>query len=395
MIKIRNGLIGILLFICLLGGWYIYNYFFDISLPKVTLQGVVQNQYYNEDINCTINSDKKGLLNIYLDNQLIADNFMISANKPFPFCIPTHTITNGNHILSIEVYDSGYHKNKASHTVDFYVDNTPLQSAFVHTQPIKILQGRTAHIQFQTNKPVKHASIEFLSQTYTCFPEAKNSLVYETFIPIDCEELPQEYPFTAVITDNVNNQVTLHNKLQIVSFPFKKQSINLSAEQIEKEREIGNDAKLLEEQLSFIASNSANEKLWKGAFCTPIDIDRISCDFGTVRTTNYKGRYSHKALDVLNTPKTTVWASHSGIVALKDRYALTGNTVAIDHGMGVMSLYCHLEDFADIQVGDHIKQGNPLGRLGKTGHATGYHLHWEMRVHNVAIDPMQWTKQTF
>lgn len=61
----------------------------------------------------------------------------------------------------------------------------------------------------------------------------------------------------------------------------------------------------------------------------------------------------------------------------------------------VFSLFYHLEDFSKVEVGQKVAKGNPIGTIGKTGYATGYHLHWEMRINNIAVDPMQWTKQIF
>ncbi len=99
----------------------------------------------------------------------------------------------------------------------------------------------------------------------------------------------------------------------------------------------------------------------------------------------------HKALDIVaSAPRAVVWASQSGIVVLKDRYVHSGNTIIIDHGWGILSMYFHLETYANIEAGQKIRKGNPIGTMGKTGYAGGYHLHWEMRVGNVAIDPMQW-----
>ena len=83
------------------------------------------------------------------------------------------------------------------------------------------------------------------------------------------------------------------------------------------------------------------------------------------------------------------------MIVLKDRFDSSGNTVIIDHGLGVVSLFCHLDDFSNIEVGQNIMQGSPLGTIGKTGYVTGYHLHWEMRVNNIPVDPMQWTKTIF
>ena len=91
-------------------------------------------------------------------------------------------------------------------------------------------------------------------------------------------------------------------------------------------------------------------------------------------------------------PRSVVWAPQDGIVVMKDRFAPSGNTVIVDHGLGILSLFYHLEDFADIEVGQKILQGNPLGTIGKTGFATGYHLHWEMRINNTPVDPLQWIK---
>lgn len=121
----------------------------------------------------------------------------------------------------------------------------------------------------------------------------------------------------------------------------------------------------------------------------------ISTEFGTERTTQDRGRYCHAAIDFLAPPKTVVWAAQDGVVALKDRFGHSGKTVVIDHGCGITTMYFHLDEFAPINVGDTIKKGKPVGTIGKTGYASGYHLHWEMRINNVPIDPMEWTKHDF
>ena len=62
--------------------------------------------------------------------------------------------------------------------------------------------------------------------------------------------------------------------------------------------------------------------------------------------------------------------------------------------MGILTLLFHLENYSNINVGDAVKRGNPVGTMGKTGYATGYHLHWEMRINNTPVDPLQWIKAT-
>jgi len=374
-----------------------YRYFFDRVAPSLSVMGLEKDIYCSGDMQCKINSNKAGDLSVWLDGQPLITHYRVSnANHEHPFTIPTKTIANGKHTLKIELVDSRFSKNATVQERTFFVDNTPLQAAFVKPESeYKVLQGRTLHVQFQVNKEIQNAKVHALAHEFECFPESKNSQIYECFIPINCEETPNEYLMSVEVADKVGNVLSLDNKFQIVMFPFKKHALSVTAEKMKEEKEHGLPSAEFEEKMASLAKQSAQEKLWKGPFVTPIDVDKITCDFGTIRTTHQKGRYMHKALDVTNLPKSVVWASQDGVVALKDRFESTGNTIVIDHGRGVLSMFCHLDNFADIKEGQKLAKGNPLGTIGKTGYATGYHLHWEMRVNNIAIDPMQWTKATF
>jgi len=377
--------------------WFLYTYFFDRQIPRLTVSGITSESYYRGDIACGITSTKGGAMSVWLDGQPLANGYEgIRRNREYPFTIPTQTLANGKHALKIDLTDNSYNKNKASYECAFYVDNVPLQAAFVQNEAdFRVLQGRTLHVQFQVNKEIEKASVQAISHTYHCYPEAKNSPIYEAFIPISCEENPSEYLFTVEITDRVGNTHNLENKFYVVMCPFKKQVLQVSAEKIAEEKEKGTLQQAFDNALEEVTKKSPQEKLWRGAFCMPIDQARISCEFGTIRTTQEKGRYMHKALDLASKPKDIVWAPQAGVVALKGRYAISGNTVVIDHGCGILSLFFHLDNFANIEVGQKVAQGNPIGTIGMTGYATGYHLHWEMRVDNLQVDPLQWTRQTF
>ncbi len=397
MITFRH--VSLLLMLGLVGwfGWQAHSYFFDTMSPTLVITGIEHEGYYCGDAPCFVASDKSGEISLWLDGQSLSSKFSITANKEeHPFLIPTKTLNNGKHVLKAELIDKTFHRNKTTLERDFFVDNVPLQAAFIKSGSVnKVFQGRTLHVQFQVNKEIKNAKIQALANVYDCFPESKNSLIYECFIPVACEEKPNEYLFSVDVADHVGNSLHLDNKFQVVLYPFKRQTIHVTQKKVEEEKALGKDGKELDKALREILRNSPREKLWHGAFCTPIDIERVTCEFGTIRTTQHKGRYAHKALDIINSPKSVVWASQDGVVVLKDRFAGSGNTIVIDHGCGVLSLFFHLDDFADIEVGQKLAKGNPIGKIGKTGYATGYHLHWEMRVNNIAVDPMQWTKTTF
>lgn len=398
-IQLRTFIIAGVLLICSIITLKSINYFINKESPKISLTGIQEGKSYCADIQCSINTNKTGIICLWLDDQqLIRTKEKIVHNRDYPFTIPTHTLTNGKHAFKAEVTDNTYHANKGLFTCSFNVDNLPLTAALVQAESdYKVLQGRTLHLQFQVNKEISNAWVSALSTKYPCFAEAKNSSIYECFIPIPCEQTPQEYIFSIEINDLVGNTLILDNKFQVVLFPFKKETLHVSPEKIKEEKEKGNDQQLLEAAITEIVSKSPTQKLWCGPFCMPIDNARITCDFGTVRTTQEKGRYIHQALDLINTPKSVVWAPQNGIVAHLGRYATSGNTVILDHGFGVLTLFFHLDSIADIKAGQKIAKGNPVGLLGKTGYATGYHLHWEMRVgkDNIPVDPLQWTKQNF
>lgn len=395
--RIRTIVIVCAVVIVSVFGLFGYSYFFDTVVPDVIVSGLRENNYYAGEVECIISSNKKGDVSLFLDGQPLITKFKI--NKDYQeqiFKIPTGTISNGNHQLTIEFVDTLYHQNKKVIDYPFYIDNTPLQAIFVKADTeLKVLQGRTLHLEFQVNKAIECAQVHALASTFECFPESKNSFIYEAFIPIACEEKANEYLLSVEIMDKPGNKLRLDNKFQVVMYPFKKERLQVDAEKIKKEEELGLAMKLFEEKIEQIAQQSSHEKLWRGSFCSPIDIQRITCEFGTIRTTQHKGRYAHKAVDVINAPKSVVWAPQDGVIVLKERFDASGNTVVIDHGCGILSMFFHLDDFAKIDVGTKIVKGNPIGTLGKTGYTTGYHLHWEMRINNIPIDPLQWTQTTF
>jgi murein DD-endopeptidase MepM/ murein hydrolase activator NlpD len=86
---------------------------------------------------------------------------------------------------------------------------------------------------------------------------------------------------------------------------------------------------------------------------------------------------------------TPVYAPAAGRVALAEALFVRGNAVVLDHGHGFFTGYWHLQRL-DVQPGQQVVAGQKLGEVGSTGLSEGPHLHWEMRVNGVAVDPLQW-----
>lgn len=395
---------GVLLTFSLFGyiGWGVYLYYFDETAPKIEIMGIDNGACYAGDVTGLLHGKdayKVAHLSMWIDGKPVKNKMRIDkAAFEYAITLPVENMEDGKHLLKIEVVDKTARENKTIIERNFVTDNAPLQAAFVKpSSEHKVLQGRCLHVQFQVNKPIKKAVLKALSHEYPCYPENKDSLIYETFLPVECEQNPSEYLFSIHVEDFVGNNFTLEDKFQVVAFSFLKKTLHVQSGVLEKEREFTEFGEAdFEKKMVELTEKSVRQKLWQGAFEIPLAMTRITTEFGVVRVAQERGRYAHKALDlVAAAPKSVVWASQSGKVVLKERYVHSGNTVVIDHGWGILSLYFHLDTFANIEVGQDIKKGKPIGTMGKTGYAKGYHLHWEIRVGNIAIDPMQWTKRSF
>ena len=113
---------------------------------------------------------------------------------------------------------------------------------------------------------------------------------------------------------------------------------------------------------------------------------RYSSPFGFRRFFNGEPRAPHSGLDIAAPSGQTVMAPAAGTVVQTGDYFFNGNTVMIDHGQGLITMLCHLSRI-DVAVGDVVKQGQPVGLVGKTGRATGPHLHWSISLNDARVEP--------
>jgi murein DD-endopeptidase MepM/ murein hydrolase activator NlpD len=111
-----------------------------------------------------------------------------------------------------------------------------------------------------------------------------------------------------------------------------------------------------------------------------------SSSFGMRRIFNGESRNPHSGMDIAAPVGTPVRAPLAGTVIDTGDYFFNGNTVFVDHGRGMISMYCHLSAI-DVQPGQHVAAGTTLGKVGMTGRVTGPHLHWALSLNRAWVDP--------
>ncbi len=131
---------------------------------------------------------------------------------------------------------------------------------------------------------------------------------------------------------------------------------------------------------------SAGERLWAAAFVRPVK-DPANSAFGTRSVFNGKPRNAHGGADFLSPAGTAIHAPNAGRVVVARPLYFSGNTVIIDHGLGLFSMLAHLSTI-DLHEGDRVTAGDVVGKVGATGRVTGPHLHWAVRAAGARVDPL-------
>lgn len=129
------------------------------------------------------------------------------------------------------------------------------------------------------------------------------------------------------------------------------------------------------------------ERLWTGRFRMPLDGNRTGHNFGKRRVLNGKPQSPHTGLDIGAPAGTPIHASQCGHVVLAENLFFSGNTVIIDHGLGVYTFYGHMKSMK-VAEGDDVNVGSVIGEVGATGRATGPHLHWTLIVDGARVNPL-------
>ena len=208
---------------------------------------------------------------------------------------------------------------------------------------------------------------------------------WRALVGIDLDVKPGAYPVTV---DAGAGATRSHAAYELVITPrvFRTRRLTVNEAFVtppasEQER-IGREAALL----AGVWQAPAAERLWTDKFVRPVPQEANSA-FGTRSIFNGKPRNAHGGADFLSPGGTPIHAPNAGRIAVARSLYFSGNTVIIDHGLGLFSTLAHLSAI-DVHEGDRVAAGQVLGRVGATGRVTGPHLHWAVRAGGARVDPL-------
>lgn len=206
--------------------------------------------------------------------------------------------------------------------------------------------------------------------------------------PIDLNTQPGAYDVNIILNEGTNTEYKISRSFEVKNKTFKTQYLTVTDEM----NETNNDNAAIYEFAQLVKparTKSAPEKLWQGTFTMPVE-GRLTTDFAEIRYVNNEPSSSrHSGLDLAAPLGTEVKAPNNGVVVFAMEGLLSpGNTVVIDHGMGLFTSYYHL-DTINVEKGKKVSKSDVIGTVGTTGFSTGPHLHYAVSIYNTYVNPYQ------
>lgn len=212
--------------------------------------------------------------------------------------------------------------------------------------------------------------------------------VRRALIGVDLDKPEGKYELGVAGKTQGGEPVSCEAAVTVMQGHFATESLTVKQQFVQPNPEQEARAKAEQQRLREIFDTVTPEPLWKGSFRVPLDGDFKGSNFGKRRVLNGHPGTPHGGMDFPAPTGTPVHAAQSGRVVLAEELYFSGNTVIVDHGLGIYTFYCHFSKI-DAKVGEDVVAGTKLGEVGATGRVTGPHLHWALEVQRARVNPLE------
>jgi murein DD-endopeptidase MepM/ murein hydrolase activator NlpD len=202
---------------------------------------------------------------------------------------------------------------------------------------------------------------------------------------------PGEHAANAVLTTDDGRSETREVVINVLAKKYPTTTLNVEERFVELNKADLDRAYRESKEADAIYGRITTDIVPDEPFTVPIP-GVVGKNFGERRIFNGEPRAPHSGADLHAAAGTPVHATNRGRVVLAKTLFFTGNTVILDHGLGIYSLYAHLSRI-DVKSGEMVKNGQVVGLVGATGRVTAPHLHWGMRVQGARVDPFSLVRE--
>ena len=254
-----------------------------------------------------------------------------------------------------------------------------------------LIQGQTAEIQVKGSDGISIQG-DLMDHRLNFF--ATTGGQYYALQGIHAMADPGLYPLSVQVTQTDETSVNFTQDVLIFAGDFLYDyPLSVDPTTLDPEITVPEDSQWMQ-----LASQAGAEKKWQGVFSIPVEPVFAECypsRFGSRRSYNGSDySFFHTGLDYCGQIGDPIYAAAPGVVVFTGPLTVRGNATMIDHGWGVYTAYLHQSEIL-VKVGDRVEQGQIIGKVGNTGRVEGPHLHFEVLVGDVQVDPLEWLGQEF
>ena len=209
---------------------------------------------------------------------------------------------------------------------------------------------------------------------------------WETVVGVDLDTKAGDHDGEIDVTYNDGRAEKRPIVLRVAAVKFPTTELTVDDQYVELSPANQQRAAREAKELDKIYAIQTPEIFWSKSFRSPIPGQTKGSNFGHRRVFNGQQRAPHSGSDLKASTGTPIHATNRGRVVLAKNLFFTGNTVVLDHGLGVYTIYAHLSRI-DAKIGEMVNENQLIGLAGATGRVTGPHLHWSARIQGARVDP--------
>jgi Peptidase family M23 len=250
-----------------------------------------------------------------------------------------------------------------------------------------IPQGSLILAELSSTKPLPGVTAEWDGKPSPLWMEGNTQKTLRGLLGVDLERAPGKYEWKVFWKSPQGDAMSCSAAVTVRKGQFRTESLKVENQFVQPDLEQQKRAEADQKKMKAIYDTVTPQRLWDGKFRLPLKEVATGGNFGRRRVLNGQPRSPHAGVDFPAVAGTMVFAAQSGRVVLAEELYYSGNTVVIDHGYGIYTLYAHLSEI-EVQAGEAVAASAEIGKVGATGRVTGPHLHWGLTIGRARVNGM-------